>query len=107
MKVVNVDDVLKILYKYGRYIFVTDEKTYSSMVDEIANLEELKQECDLWETYRNRCKILEEELSKRTTEYYAELDKQATEIALLKSIIEDKGGFHKLHEHVREEDNQG
>lgn len=44
MKAVNVDDVLKILHKYGRYIFVTDEKTYSSMVDEIANLKALKQE---------------------------------------------------------------
>lgn len=44
MKAVNVDDVLKILHKYGRYIFVTDEKRYSSMVDEIANLKALEQE---------------------------------------------------------------
>lgn len=44
MKAVNVDDVLKILYKYGRYIFVTDEKRYSSMVDEISNLKALEQE---------------------------------------------------------------
>ena len=44
MKPVNVDDVLKILHKYGKYIFVTDEKRYSSMVDEIANLKALKQE---------------------------------------------------------------
>ena len=43
MKFVNVDDVLKILYKYDRYFFVTDEKRYSSMVDEIANLKGLKQ----------------------------------------------------------------
>jgi hypothetical protein len=44
MKSVNVDDVLKILHKYGKYTFVTDEKRYSSMVDEIANLKALKQE---------------------------------------------------------------
>ena len=44
MKAVNADDVLKILHKYGKYIFVTDEKKYSSMVDEIANLKALKQE---------------------------------------------------------------
>lgn len=44
MKAVNVDDVLQILYKYGPYIFVTDEKRYSSMVDEIANLKPLPQE---------------------------------------------------------------
>ena len=41
MKAVNVDDVLKILHKYGKYIFVTDEKKYSSMIDEIANLKSL------------------------------------------------------------------
>lgn len=47
MKAVNVNDVLKILHKYGKYIFVTDEKKYSSMVDEIANLKALEQEsCD-------------------------------------------------------------
>ena len=44
MKAINVDDVLKILHKYGKYIFVTDEKRYSSMVDEIANLKALAQE---------------------------------------------------------------
>lgn len=44
MKAVNVDEVLKILHKYGKYIFVTDEKRYSSMVDEIANLKALEQE---------------------------------------------------------------
>lgn len=44
MKAVNVDDVLKILHKYGEYTFVTDEKRYSSMVDEIANLNALDQE---------------------------------------------------------------
>ncbi len=44
MKSVNADDVLKILHKYGKYIFVTDEKKYSSMVDEIANLKASKQE---------------------------------------------------------------
>ena len=44
MKAVNVNDVLKILYKYGKYIFLTDEKRYSSMIDEIANLKALKQE---------------------------------------------------------------
>lgn len=44
MKVVNVNDVLKILHKYGKYIFVTDEKKYSDMVDEISNLKALEQE---------------------------------------------------------------
>lgn len=44
MKSVNVDDVLKILHKYGKYIFVTDEKKYSDMVDEISNLKALEQE---------------------------------------------------------------
>lgn len=44
MKVVNVDEVLKILHKYGKYIFVTDEKKYSDMVDEIANLRAQEQE---------------------------------------------------------------
>lgn len=44
MKAVNVDEVLKILHKYGRYIFVTDEKKYSDMEYEIANLKALKQE---------------------------------------------------------------
>lgn len=44
MNAVNVDDVLKILHKYGKYIFVTDEKKYSDMVDEIANLKALEQE---------------------------------------------------------------
>ena len=42
MKAVNVDDVLKILYKYGRYIFVTDEKRYTYMIDEIANIKALE-----------------------------------------------------------------
>ena len=44
MKAVNVDEVLKILHRYGKYIFVTDEKKYSDMVDEIANLKALEQE---------------------------------------------------------------
>ena len=44
MKAVNVDDVLKILHKYGKYIFVTDMKKYFSMVDEIANLKPLSPE---------------------------------------------------------------
>lgn len=44
MKAVNVDDVLKILYKYGNYIFVSDERRYTFMIDEIANLKALKQE---------------------------------------------------------------
>ena len=44
MKAVNVDEVLKILHKYGKYIFVTDYKKYSDMVDDIANLKALKQE---------------------------------------------------------------
>ena len=42
MKAVNVDEVLKILQEYGKYIFVTDDKKYSSMVDEIANLKAIE-----------------------------------------------------------------
>lgn len=42
MKAVNADEVLKVLNKYGAYIFVTDAKKYTDMVDEILNLEELK-----------------------------------------------------------------
>lgn len=38
MKAVNVNDVLKILHKYGTFIFVTDSKKYSDMENEIANL---------------------------------------------------------------------
>lgn len=38
MKAVNVDDVLKILHKYGTFIFVTDSKKYLDMENEIANL---------------------------------------------------------------------
>ena len=55
---------------------------------------------------RKRCKNLEERLSKQTMECYAEIDRQSVEIALLKFIIEEKGGFHKLHVHVREGDSQ-
>lgn len=46
MKAVNADDVLKILHKYGEYIFVTDEKRYSSMIDEIANLKALEKKTE-------------------------------------------------------------
>jgi len=46
MKAVNADDVLKILHKYGKYIFVTDEKRYFSMVDEIANLKALEEKIE-------------------------------------------------------------
>ena len=38
MKAVNVDDVLKILYKYGKFLFITDYPNYREMQDEIANL---------------------------------------------------------------------
>lgn len=44
MKAVNVDDVLKILHKYGVYVFITDNKRYAEMQDEIANLKALEQE---------------------------------------------------------------
>ena len=47
MKAVNVDEVLKILHKYGKYIFVTDEKRYSSMVDEIANLPKMADDANV------------------------------------------------------------
>ena len=38
MKTVNIDDVLRILHKYGEFVFVTDTKKYTDMVDEIANI---------------------------------------------------------------------
>lgn len=66
MKAVNVDDVLKILYKYRGYVFVTDELRYSDMVDEIANLKPLKQESIL-------SKIRAEILSIGKYEEYREL----------------------------------
>ena len=44
MKAVNVDEVLKILYKYGEFTFVTANKKYSDMVDDIANLKAVEQE---------------------------------------------------------------
>lgn len=47
MKTVNVDEVLRILYKYGQHIFVTDYETYREMQDEIANLKGIETEpCD-------------------------------------------------------------
>ena len=56
MKAVNVDAVLKILDRYGKYIFVTDYKKYSDMVDDIANLESLKQgSCDNCESDCEEC----------------------------------------------------
>ena len=50
MKAVNVNDVLKILHKYGTFIFVTDSKKYSDMKNEIANLPPviLKQRTGKW-----------------------------------------------------------
>lgn len=44
MKAVNVDDVLKILHKYGAYVFLTDNKRYTEMQDEIANLSSVQPE---------------------------------------------------------------
>lgn len=38
MKVVNINDVLKILHKYGEFLFVTDHLRYMEMRNEIANL---------------------------------------------------------------------
>ncbi len=46
MKAVNVNDILQILYKYGKFIFITDGKKYSDMVDEIANLKAWGKPCD-------------------------------------------------------------
>ena len=37
-KKVYVDEVLAILSKHGSFIFVTDNKRYSDMVNEVANL---------------------------------------------------------------------
>lgn len=50
MKAVNVNDVLKILHKYGTFIFVTDSKKYSDMENEIANLPSVtpKQRTGTW-----------------------------------------------------------
>lgn len=44
MKYVNVDEVLKILHKYGEHVFVNDMKRYQDMTDKIANLKGLKLE---------------------------------------------------------------
>lgn len=44
MKAVNVDEVLKIIHKYGEYVFVTDYKIYTEMQDEIANLKAIEPE---------------------------------------------------------------
>ena len=57
MKAVNVDDVLRILYKYRGYVFVTDEIRYSDMVDEIVNLKSLKQELILDKIYADIQKL--------------------------------------------------
>lgn len=38
MKVVNINDVLNILHKYGEFLFVTDHLRYMEMRNEIANL---------------------------------------------------------------------
>ena len=38
MKTVYIDDVFKILNWYGQFIFTTDDKRYTEMMDEIANL---------------------------------------------------------------------
>jgi len=46
MKAVNVDDVLKILYKYGKFLFITDYPNYREMQDEIANLPKVTDSTD-------------------------------------------------------------
>lgn len=46
MKAVNVNDVLKILYKYGEFLFVTDYPKYREMQDEIANLPKVTDSTD-------------------------------------------------------------
>ena len=38
MKIVNIDEVLKVLHKYGEFIFVTDNPKYLEMENEISNL---------------------------------------------------------------------
>jgi len=38
MKTVYVDDVLKVMHEYGEFVFATDTKRYSDMVDNISNL---------------------------------------------------------------------
>ena len=48
MKAVNVDDALKIVHEYGAFVFVTDSKKYSEMVDKISNLPELKPRTGKW-----------------------------------------------------------
>lgn len=48
MKAVNVNDALKILYEYGAFVFVTDSKRYSEMVNKISNLPELKPRTGHW-----------------------------------------------------------
>lgn len=56
MKAVNVNDVLKILHEYGAFVFVTDSKRYSEMVNKIANLPELRPKTGHWIRYASpRC----------------------------------------------------
>jgi len=38
MKAINANDVLKVLCKYGKFVFVSDSNKYTEMIDEIANL---------------------------------------------------------------------
>lgn len=72
MKTVNLDDVLRILHKYGTFIFVTDDKKYSDMVDEIANVEALEQQpCE-------DCISRVDALSEISSYFMAEEDKNGT-----------------------------
>ena len=48
MKTVNIDDVLKILHKYGAYVFITDNKRYAEMQDEIANIPSVQPKTGHW-----------------------------------------------------------
>jgi len=48
MKAVNVDDVLRILHKYGAFVFMSDSEKYSEMVDKISNIPELKPRMGKW-----------------------------------------------------------
>ena len=100
MKAVNVDDVLKILHKYGKYIFVTDEKRYSSMADEIANLKALEQEpCEDWydvpsnemtlEQARQAVKDLREKLAEYLEQEPCDMKQRVEKEYLYESLCED------------------
>ena len=67
MKAVNIDEVLKILYKYGEFLFITDYPKYREMQNEIANLPKITDNTD---------EVLDK-IKAEIKEWYWQADKQA------------------------------